>query len=219
MKRLAMVLAIVAVTGCGDRTRGMDTRTFTLGRLDSDQALTLLTPYVSEGGMLSAKGKLITVREKPDRMKVIEGLLAQYDGGGEAVDVALHFQVVQANGFTQRDSALTDIEPMLHQTFRYHGYKLLGETQVRVREEGTFEQNVGQFSISGRVHRMEAGPQKRLPMEIQLRTAPHKASDGSTAQDAMETTVTTTLGKPMVLGQSTSGGAIILVIRPSLAAM
>ena len=37
--------------------------------------------------------------------------------------------------------------------------------------------------------------------------------------DQMSTTVTTMLGKPMVLGKNIEQGAIILIITPSLASM
>lgn len=221
MKWLTLLLVCTALVAC-DRTRGMEVRTYELSRLDADQVQALLTPYIGQGGTIAMKkgSRLITVRDRPERLKVVEDLLKKYDGGGEAVDVMLDLQVVQADGFTQRDSALADIEETLRQTFRYRGYRLLGETHVRVREENGFEQNVGEFAITGRVHRIQnVASEKRLPIDIQLQTPMQVGPNGLPHQEQMGTTVTATLGKPMVLGQSTKNGAVILVIRPGLAAM
>src|SRR5688572_18233981 len=123
MKRILLILMIVALSAC-DRTRGMDTRTYTISRLTVDEALQLLTPYITEGGYLSGKSHLITVREKPDRLKVIEDLLKKYDGGGVVQDVAMRIQIVEANGFNARDSSIADIEQTLRGMFKYQGYRL-----------------------------------------------------------------------------------------------
>src|SRR5437868_7066181 len=92
MKRMLMLaLLALSLAGC-DRTRGMDTKTYPISRLTVDEALALLTPYISEGGYLSGKGKFITVREKPERQTVIANVLREYDGSAEALDVVLNFQ-------------------------------------------------------------------------------------------------------------------------------
>ena len=96
MKRLVLAVLLIVVAGC-DRNRGMETRTFELHRLTNDEALALLTPYITEGGRLSGKNRLITVQERPERMKVIEEVLGRYDGNQNAVDVMLHVQVIEAN--------------------------------------------------------------------------------------------------------------------------
>jgi hypothetical protein len=204
MKRWIIVLALMALAACDRSHRGMETKSYQLARLSSDEAISLLTPYIGEGGYLSGKNGIITVREKPDRLKAVEDLLERFDGGGEAQDVVMKLQVIEADGFTERDTRIADIEATLRETFKYTGYRLLGETQVRTREDSNFAQSVENMDIVGRVHRM-AGT--RVPIDIQLTT--EKAKMGST--------VTAEMGKPVVLGQSVGNGAIILVIRPSLA--
>jgi hypothetical protein len=52
------------------------------------------------------------------------------------------------------------------------------------------------------------GNERRIPIEVDLRV-------GNVA--GLESTVTATVGKPVVLGQSTETGAIILVLRPTIA--
>jgi hypothetical protein len=219
MKRLLMV-AVILLAAC-DRERGMERKTFELHRLSNDDAVALLTPYIREGGMVSGKNRLITVREKPDRMKMIEQLLSKYDGLGEAVDVVLDVQVIEADGFTATDTAIADIEQTLRQTFRYHGYRLAGETHIQAREGTTFRRSIGNgfvmgqqdkgFMLEGAVDRVSTtGNEQRIPIQIQLR--------GPAGEGFVEVagTVTGTVGKPTVLGQSTSKGAVILVIRPSV---
>lgn len=211
MRNMFIALLIVAAAACDNR-RDLETRTFQLQRLSHEEAIVLITPYVRDGGLVSGRNKLITVREREDRLKVIEEMLRKYDGMGKAADVTLRFRVIEANGFTGTDSAIADVEPTLKETFRYRGYRLVGETVVRAREESSFSQTVGEtLQISG-----EVGPvyvdqnERRVPVRIVLRGR----REGGMVE--LMSTVTASMGKPVVLGQSTSRGAIILVINPAL---
>lgn len=221
MKRLLLTVLLMALAGC-DSSRGMETRTFELHKLSSDEALVLLTPYIREDGRLSGKNKLITVREAPERLKVIEDLLRKYDGDENASDLMLHVQVIEANGFTGRDTAIADIEQTLRQTFRYRGYRLAGDAYIQAREGSVFRrsigrgyvtgQNQGGYMLEGRVDRLSTTQnEQRVPIDIQLR-GPNQGGFVEVAS-----TITGTIGKPTVLGQSTGNGAVILVIRPSVA--
>jgi hypothetical protein len=207
MKRMLLILSILTVTGCDRGDRGMETKTYVISRLTQEEALQLLTPYIREGGYLSGKNHLITVREKPDRITVIEDLLKKYDGGGAVQDVAMKIQIVEANGFTARDTAIADIEQTLREMFKYRGYRLVGEALVRAREGSAFEQQVNGYKINGNVGRMLAD---RGPIMITL-------WDTTATHQLLSSTVTATMNKPVVLGQSSGAGAIILIIRPSLA--
>ncbi len=212
MKRVllvALLLAGVCAPAACDKKRGMETRTYELTRLTNEEAVALLTPYIREGGFLSGKQKLISVTERPDRQKVIADLLQKYDGGPDAGDVVLDIQVLQADGFIQSDTAIADIETTLREMFKYRGYRLLGSTRVQTSEEEDFLRSTPRFSVRGRVHRVRvSGSEKRVAISIEL----------GAGQVRMVSTVTATVGKPVVLGQSDdAGGAIILVIRPSAA--
>ncbi|MGQ0813735.1 MAG: hypothetical protein ACT4O1_04650 [Gemmatimonadota bacterium] len=209
MKRSILVLALLMLAAC-DKGRNMETRTYQLSRLTTDDALSLLTPYIREDGRLSGRGQLITVREAPDRLTVIEDMLKKYDGLGQAVDVVLTMQIIWANGYEERDSAIADIEGTLREMFKFRGYRLAGETRVQAREDSDFAQVIPGYELRGRVMRIrQEGDQRRLPIEVMLRGEDHTRQ--------LVSTVTATIGKPVVLGQSGGGGAIILVIRPSLA--
>ena len=219
MKKLLFFVLIMTLGACDkvDR-RDMELRTFELNRLSNDEALALLTPYIREGGYVSGKNKLITVREKADRIKVIEDVLKKYDGIGEAADVVLRVRVIEANGFTDRDTAIADIESTLRQTFRYRGYRLVGETQIQAREQSAFAQTLGKgYTLEGMMGSIRVvGTEQRVAVSVelagQMRTTPVVAPGVM-----LKTTVTGTIGKPVVLGQSTETGAVILVITPSLA--
>jgi hypothetical protein len=221
MKKLLLVLVVLAA-GCRGKTAGMETRTFELQRLSSDEALTLLTPYIRDGGLVSGRQRLITVREHADRLKVIEDLLKKYDGIGEAVDVVLDIRIVHANGVTTRDTALADVEQTLRETFRYQGYKLVGHTSVRTREDTRFAQTVdgagSAYQVEGAVQRLRAvGSEQRVPIEIQLMGGLTRVGGLVMPRSEMKSTVTGIIGKPVVLGQSTGSGAVILIITPTVA--
>lgn len=210
MKRM-LILALIALSlgACENKSRGMETKTYPISRLSTDETLALLTPYISEGGYLSGKGKFVTVRERPERQAVIANVLKEYDGSAEALDVVLNFQVIQADGFTDKDPAIADVEGTLREMFKYRGYKLIGGAQIRTREDEDFQQQTDVFGINGRVQRVrKSGNEQRIPVTVRLMTR-----QGS----VLQSTVTATLDKPVVLGQSVGDGAVILVIRPTLA--
>ena len=217
MKKLLLLLSALLLTAgaCDNRQKDMEVRTYQLGRLPMDDALALITPYIREGGYLSGKGRLLSVREKPDRLKVVEDLLKKYDGLGEAVDIVLDIQVIEANGFTTRDTAIADIEETLRQTFKYRGYRLAGETRIQAREGTGFRTTMsGSFGLDGEVARVQTtATEQRVPIELRL----VRVARAGAAPFELGGTVTGTIGKPTVLGQSTSDGAIILVVRPSIA--
>lgn len=231
MKKFWLIALVMLAAGCRDRTAGMDTRTYELNRLSVDEAIALVTPYIREAGMVygtPSKGgagpRLITVRERDDRQKVIEDLLKKYDGIGEVVDVALDIRVVHANGVTTRDSALMDVEQTLRETFRYRGYRLVGHTSVRTREDTRFAQTVpgagASYQIEGAVQRVRRfGNEQRVPIEVQLMGGLTRVGGLVMPSTEMKSTVTGVIGKPVVLGQSTGSGAIILIITPTIAGL
>jgi hypothetical protein len=215
-KILLIMIALVTVASACNKSRGMEVRTYTLNRLTVDDAGSIIQPYIREGGYYSGKNRLITIREKPDRLKVIEDLLKKYDGLGDAVDIVLNVQIIEANGFTERDSAIADIEQTLRETFKYRGYRLAGETRILAREGTGFRTTTaGDFIVEGEVERVAmSGEEQRVPIELRLMRRP---TSQNTQPIELAGTITGTIGKPTVLGQSTNQGAIILVIRPSIA--
>jgi hypothetical protein len=215
MRKIFVVLPLMLMlaVACNDKGRGMETRTFELQRLSSAEAVAVITPYIRDGGRLAYRDRLITVQEKPDRLQVIEDLLRKYDGMGEVVDLILDVQVIEANGYTTRDTAIAAIEQTLRETFRYRGYRLAGEARIQAREGTSFRRSIsGRYTLQGEVDRLRAPSNEqamRVPIEVSL-VAPGAGVE-------LAGTVTGTIGKPIVLGQSTGNGAIIMVIRVSVA--
>jgi hypothetical protein len=210
MKRMTMaVLALAALAlGACDKQRGMTARTYTLHRLTFQEASTLLTPYIAEGGYLSGKDRFITVRERPERLDSIAAILQRYDGAPRSV--ALHFQVIEAGDFAGGDSAIARVEAPLRELFRYRGYRLLGELTVRAMEGMPFRQEQEGLRVAGSVGEVTPdGPDARVTVEVAV-TSP---------SGSVTTTVSGAPGKTMVIGtqKRTGGGAIIAAVTPEVA--
>ncbi len=206
--RTAATVLVLLAASCDSR-RDLQVRTYELHRLSKDEAMTLVTPYVDDGGYLSGSNELITVRASPARHAEIAKVLARFDAA--PVEVVLHFRVVEANGFTARDSALADVEPLLRGLFRYDGYRLAREATVQVTEGGRFSQGVGgPTALLGEVERVtKTGSEYRVKVSISLH-----APGG-----AMQSSVTAVAGKTVVVGSQKVGsaaGAWIVVMRPEV---
>src|SRR5215218_10827581 len=208
MRKTMAVLALAALAlGACDNRRGMAVRTYTLHRLTVDEASTLLTPYVDEGGYISGKNRFLTVRERPEKLDSIAVILRRYDGAPQAV--ALHFQVIEAGDFAGGDSAIARIEAPLRELFRYRGYRLVGEMTVMVMEGSRFLQQQQGLRINGVVREaIPAGPDARVTLELEV-----TGDDGS-----VSTSVSGAPGKTMLVGaqKKTGGGAIIAAVTPEV---
>lgn len=208
MKKTMAVLALAALAlGACDSRRGMTVRTYTLHRMTSQDAMTLLTPYIDEGGYISGKDRLITVRERPAQLDSIATVLKRYDGAPQVV--SLHFQLIEAGDFAGGDSAIARVEAPLRELFRYRGYRRVGEVTVLVMEGGHFRQQQPGLRIEGWVRELTAGPDARVTLEMEV-----EGESGS-----VSTSVSGELGKTLVVGaQTTAGsGAVIAAVTPTLA--
>ena len=207
-KMLATIaLAALALAACDSR-RGMVVRTYELHRLTSQEVDALLTPYVNEGGYFTVRNRLLTVREKPDRLDSIAAILKRYDGAPPAV--MLHFQVIEAGDFAGSDSAIARVEAPLRQLFRYPGYRLLGDLTVRAVEGMNFAQSQPDLRVSGAVGEVTpSGPDARVTLEVTVETN----------RGSVTTSVSGAPGKTLVIGtqQSAGGkGALIAAVTPQV---
>ena len=210
MKRMLMAglaLAALALGACENKSRGMTTRTYPLHRLSSEDAVTLLTPYVREGGYLSGRSRFVTVRERPAQLDSIAAVLKRYDGAPQVV--SLRFQVIEAGDFAGGDSAIARVEAPLRELFRYRGYRRVGEVTVLVMEGGHFRQQQPGLRVEGTVLEVTAGPDAQVTLDMEV-----EGESGSVA-----TSVSGELGKTLVVGaQKAAGdGAIIAAVTPTLA--
>ncbi|MFL5386331.1 MAG: hypothetical protein ACJ8GN_27755 [Longimicrobiaceae bacterium] len=209
MKKTTTLLALAALAlGACDSHRGMVVRTYPLHRLSADEATTLLTPYVGEGGYLTGRSRFVTVRERPAQLDSIAAVLRRYDGGPQMV--TLRFQVIEAGDFAGGDSAIARVVAPLRELFRYRGYRLLGEVTVVALEGGHFLQVQPGLRIDGTVREATAtGPEARVTLDLEVE------SEGS----SVTTSVSGVPGKTMIVGsqKKTGGGAIIAAVTPEVA--
>jgi hypothetical protein len=161
-KWIISALFLPLLAACGNQT-DLDTRTFAISHLRPHEAATLIDPYVygdREGapGTLSAGETAITVRETPDNLEKIARVLAEYDVPRS--DVRLRFQLIEANGFTDSDPAIADVEAELRKVFQFRGYRLGGEAVVTVTDGSHIEQALagsdGFYSVEAVVYWAQA---------------------------------------------------------------
>ena len=207
-RMMVAVLALAALAlGACDKKRGMTVRTYELHRLTSEEAMTLLTPYIAEGGYISGRNRFITVRERPEQLDSISVILKRYDGAPQAV--ALHFQVIEAGDFVGGDSAIARVEAPLRELFRYRGYRLVGEVTVQAMEGTPFRQEQEGLRVAGTVHEVTpSGPDARVTVEVEV----------SSPSGSVTTSVSGAPGKTLVVGtqKKTGGGAIIAAVTPEV---
>jgi len=215
-------LAILAVTALSsaacDTGPRLDTRTFELQYLQGYEAEQLIAPYVytdREGspGLISSAQGAITVRETPDNLDKIGRVIAQYDRPKPTV--MLTFQIIEADGASDSDPAIADVERELRRLFRFEGYRLVAETQVAAIQGTGIRQMVGQDGRQGRflihsgVNEVRTGSDATtLTLDVAL--------DAAGAGTILETSVTIPAGHAVVLGTGQApgfDGALILVVR------
>jgi hypothetical protein len=216
--RLAFPLVLLAAA-CS-RTPQLDTRTFPLQYLSAGAAQGLIRPYVytdraGAPGSLSLTESTVTVRETTDNLDKIARVLSQYDVPSPWV--RLHFQLIEADGATTRDSSIAAVETQLKKLFRYQGYKLVGESVV----SGTAQSHVEQVMLpeaAGYAYDLAVdvgeirmiGDTGYVGLQVHLRHGPL----GSFA-----TRINARAGQTVVLGNAQfrgGGNTKILTVRPEL---
>ena len=207
-----LVLAVLA--GCDAGTE-LETRTFQVAYLQPHAVQDLLTPYVytdraENPGVMSTSDAAVTVRETPDNLEQIARVLEQYDRPRPTV--MLHFQIIRADGATDTDPAIADIERELRRLFRFDGYELVAEATVGGIAGTLINQQVGQgedefFLGTGVTDVRHAGDPATVTLDVRL---------GTPQGPLLETGVTVVEGQSVVLGTAQTPdqqGALILVVR------
>ena len=225
MKIATLITASVGALFMGCQGDSLEVRTFTLQRLEAEAAYGLVDPYVyrdREGrpGMMSISEGLITVRELPENLNRIAAVLEEYDRARAAV--RLHFQLIQANGFDDRDESIQAVETELRKLLRYDGYRRVGETVLQLRE-GSMGQQVLQGTMEG-----VSPDESRFQLEASVGVT-SVGDQGSSVevwvalarfgQNILGTEVNASNGQSLVLGTTSpqiGGGALILVVTPTI---
>ena len=210
MSGVLLAAGILALSGCQRGTR-LDTRTYTLKHLDPNTAEQLVGPYIygdREGapGTMSATAGALTVRETPDNLDKIQRVLDQYDM--PRPDVRLHFQLIEADGFTGTDSAIAPVEAQLRKIFQFKGYKLVGEAVLGVTDRSHVRQRLsGGYVIEGDIGWQDATTIRLQDIELR---APKLGT-------VLATTVNVRPGQTLVVGSASKGDGgtttLLLTVR------
>ncbi len=225
MKATLAVLVSVGALIAGCDRDALEVRTFRLERLQSDEISGLIDPYVysdREGapGHMSWNESVLTVRELPENLDRIAAVLAEYDRA--RASVRLHFQLIEADGFTETDESIRAVEGELRKLLRYRGYRLVGEAVLQLQERGEGNQTL-QGSLEG-----QTAENSRFGLSAEVGVVTH--GDGSSSVELwvglyhfdnpiLNTRVSGRDGQSMVLGTTSplvESGALILVVTPTI---
>jgi len=204
MRSLLPTLACLTLllTAC-DRAPRLETRTFPVHNLAPHQVEALVGPYVfmdrpSNSGVMSSTDNALTVRETPDNLDKIARVLEEFDKPNP--DVRLRFQVIEADGFTDTDPAIADVEAELRKLFQFRGYRLTAQAMLTVTGGSRIAQTLsggdGRYMVTG-----EATPRPGNTTALQL-SLWH--GEGNVL---LETAVTVRPGQTLVLGTSPKAGS------------
>lgn len=199
---------ILAALGCQDQDRReMESRTFELERMTLDNARPLLTPYLSDRGNLTARGNVITIREKPDRLDRIAEILARYD---RPAQIRVVVYILEAGDF--EGSSGLPFESTLRELLPYRGYRLLDDASFNTTEGSEFSLEGGRpFAFQGDVQevRTHADGSATIGLAIEGRT---QARLGH----RLRSTVNAPFGETVVVASHRSNGggpALIVALR------
>lgn len=208
--------ALVLAAAC-ERQLSLETMTFPVDNLTQGQVEELLMPYVysdreSDPGTIAAIQGAVTVRETRDNLARIQRVLEEFDV--PLPDVRLHFQLVEANGFTAVDPRIGDVEAELRALFDFQGYRLAAEATILARDNTQIVQGMrgpgGQlFELRGFIERVERNT-------TGLYEVGFSSSDGW----QLSTSVSIRDGQTLVLGTSPNGdraGTLFLTVRAETA--
>jgi hypothetical protein len=211
MKRtLLATVALTSVLAACQNSQSLETRTFTLEHIDAYEASVLLEPYVyvnraGAPGAMTNSQRGITVRETSDNLEQIARVLADIDV--PRPDVRLHFQLIHANGFTDTDPRIAEVETQLRELFQFRGYQLIGEAFVSATDRSEIEQGLGGD------HEVSASIYYASPGTIRLNNVHLYSYEGG---DRLTTTVNIRPGQTLILGSASKAGedvTLLLTVR------
>lgn len=214
---VAAICATVLITHFigNDGTVPLYTETFRIEHMDTDEVGGLIDAYVwgdreGAGGAMSFSDGSVTVRETRDNLQRIREALEEYDRPRE--DVQLFFQLIEADGFTETDPRIADVEVELRKLFQFRGYRLAAEAAVTAADGTDIMQGMrspdGTYEVSAQIRRTASG-------QLRLSDVNLHSSDGW----ALGTSVSLRAGQTIVLGstpKSDSNATLFLTVRAEI---
>lgn len=221
-KRPFMIVMIttggILFSGCDAGGRGvaeaprLETQTFRLSTLRAGEVASLIDPYVygdrdTNPGTYSTMDGAVTVRETRDNLDRIARVLSEFDVARP--DVRLHFQLIEADGFTGTDARIAEVEAELREIFQFRGYRLAGEATVTAADMAGVAQELrtpdATYQITGQIFSIGSDVTRLEDVSLMSGNALHLA-----------TSVNVRAGQTIVLGSSSkqdSSATLFLVVR------
>jgi hypothetical protein len=129
--------------------------------------------------------------------------------------VALRFQIIEADGFDSRDTAIARVESVLRDLFKFRGYRLVTEAFVQTKANSTSTQTIVADGvvyrltvIVGAVLRRDQNASAEVTAQLTGNTNPY-----------LETSVHLPSGQTVVLGTARPNpqrAALILTVTPEI---
>ena len=247
LERFALALLLAASSA---RAQATETKTVDLRHLKPKEAAKLLSPYVKapSGGVFDVGDNIsvITLRDTPDNIAVMEQVLAKYDH--TPATIRLVFQLIEADTGRQRgpaDRVDADLDATLRSVLRFPSYRTVSRSVASVGEFVNLSQELPtdnrdkqwkytlRASIGAiRVDDIAASGDRpgTVHLDVSLYRTPFPPTvtrdpDGKTisynplGDGVMSTGLDVPLGQMVVLGTSatrSSGAALILTVKPEL---
>lgn len=198
-----------------DGTVPLSTETFRIQHMDHNEVMGLIDAYVwgereGAGGAMSFSEGAVTVRETHDNLRRIRETLAEFDRPRE--DVQLFFQLIEADGFTDNDPRIAEVEVELRKLFQFQGYRLAAEAAVTAADGTEIMQGMrssdGLYEVSAHVRRTSSG-------QLRLADVNLHSSEGW----ALTTSVSLRAGQTIVLGSTPKGDSnatLFLTVRAEI---
>ncbi len=233
----ALVVAPTALAAQGAAAT-LQTRTYILHHLWSNQVVQLIGPYVdAEGGGVYAPesiGHAITVRGTARNLASVDSVLRIIDVPKATPTVVLRFELIEPANQPSDEAGLQDVQSALRRTLGISGARLIARGAVSAQAGADFAVTMsgddGRFLVSGSLHDWNDESAATVSLEVGLMAADMAPRDSASVATNMmraimpgnkivETTITAPLGRTVVLGSGTreaTGDTVILVVTPTL---
>jgi hypothetical protein len=196
-------------------------RRYQLQHLSGAEAASILSSHIAAGAIEGWSEDGVYVRASRRELANIAEVLRREDQ--PRPQVALRFQLVEANGFAQKDSSIEAVESVLRGLFRFQGYRLVADAFVRSKEKRESSQVlVGADNVNYRLTVSVGEVLRRAQKssaEIAVRLSDARLAAMGNAGLFLETSVQLPDGQTAVLGTArpdAQRGALILVVTPEI---
>lgn len=189
-------------------------KSFSLRHIKGTEAADLLNGFVPPGAVEGWSERAVFVRAGRAELDSVAQILLREDQPKPGI--SLRFQIIEADGFTAKDTAIAKVEAVLRGLFRFQGYRLLAEPYILARAQSAGTQTVvgsdgNYYEIATTVHDIARRDTKAsAELTVVLNVKGFKV---------LETSVNVPTGQTVVLGTArpdANRGAFILVVTPEI---